>query len=91
MSTDERFTINPSVRTRELDDELIVLDLNQGEYYSLNPAGAEVWKALEAGQGLDWIRDQVVSRWPVPPEEGMAMVSSVLQDLLQRGLIARAS
>ena len=87
----QRFTISPSVRTRQLDDELIVLDLNQGEYYSLNPSGAQVWKALEAGQGVDWIRDEVVSHWPIPPEEGMAMVSMVLDDLLQRGLIARAS
>lgn len=85
------YTISPSVRTRELDDELVVLDLNQGEYYSLNPAGAQIWKALEAGQGLDWIRDEVVSRWPIPPEEGMAMVTMVLHDLLQRGLIERTS
>jgi hypothetical protein len=87
----QRFTISPSVRTRELDDELIVLDLNQGEYYSLNSSGAQIWKALEAGHGVDWIRDEVVSHWPIAPEEGMAMVSMVLQDLLQRGLIARAS
>ncbi len=90
MKGEERYTISPSIRTRELDDELIVLDLNQGEYYSLNSSGAEVWKALEAGQGLDWIRVEVVSRWPIPSEEGMAMVTMVLQDLLQRGLIARA-
>jgi hypothetical protein len=79
------------VRTRELDDELMVLDLNQGEYYSLNSSGALVWRALEAGRGVDWIRDEVVSRWPVPRDEGMAMVAMILQDLLQRGLIARAS
>ena len=91
MTSDEHYTINPSVRTRELDDELIVLDLDQGEYYSLNSSGAEVWKALGAGRGLHWIRDQRVARWPIPPEEGMAMVSMVLQDLLQRGLIVRAS
>ena len=58
---------------------------------ALGEEHAQVWKALEAGQGLDWIRDEVVSRWPIPPEEGMAMVSMVLQDLLQRGLIARTA
>lgn len=68
-----------------------MLDLDQGEYYSLNPPGAQVWKALEAGESLDWIRDEVVSRWPVPLEEGMAMVSMVLHDLLERGLIERTS
>ncbi len=90
MKGEGYFTISPSVRTRQLDDELIVLDLDQGEYYSLNASGAQVWKALEAGQGMDWIRDEVVALWPIPWEEGMEMVSMILQDLLQRGLIARA-
>ena len=89
MTGDETFTISPSVRTRELDDELIVLDLGQGEYYSLNPSGAQIWKALEAGRGMNWIRAEVVTRWPIPLEEGMAMASMVLQDLLKRGLIVR--
>ncbi|MEP7326826.1 MAG: PqqD family protein [Gemmatimonadota bacterium] len=91
MTGDERFSISPSVRTRQLDGELIVLDLDQGEYYSLNSSGAQVWKALEAGQGIAWICDEVVAHWPISREEGMEMVSMIVQDLLQRGLIVRAS
>lgn len=86
----DRFTISPSVRTRELDDELIVLDLDQGEYFSLNGTGREVWNALGQGADLATVEREVCAHWPIPADDAGPMLTGLVRDLLDRGLIARA-
>lgn len=85
----DRFKVNPSVRTRALDDELILLDLNQGEYFSLNGTGREVWAALEQGSDLATVEQLVSARWPIQREDAGPMITGLVRDLLDRGLIAR--
>ena len=90
MADDESYTISPSVRTRELDDELVLLDLNQGLYLSLNESGRAVWRAVESGSTLASIEAEMVAAWPVSREEAQAMVRGLLRDLIDRGLIVRS-
>jgi hypothetical protein len=89
LQPNDRFSINPSVRTRELDDELIVLDLEQGEYFSLNGTGREVWNALGQGADLATVERDVCAHWPIPPDDAIPMITGLVRDLLERGLIAR--
>lgn len=35
-----------------LDGETIVINLETGHYYSMNPSGTEVWTAIAAGTGI---------------------------------------
>jgi len=90
VADDESYTISPSVRTRELDDELVLLDLNQGLYLSLNESGRAVWRAVESGSTLASIEAEMVAAWPVSREEAQAMVRGLLRDLIDRGLIVRS-
>ena len=89
LSRDTRLTISPSVTSRQLDDELILLDLRGGEYFSLNRSGAAVWQALADGHDLAQIDDEVAGQWPVPPEERWQMISAIVTELLKRGLVER--
>lgn len=89
LARDERLTVSPSVTSRQLDDELILLDLRGGEYFSLNRSGAAVWHGLAAGQDLATIDLAVAGEWPVPPEERWRMISDLVHQLLRRGLVER--
>lgn len=82
-----RFVISPSVRARILDDELILLDLRQGEYFSLNASGAAVWNGLERGLDLAALDAELATRWPVEALTRWSMLEDLLGDLLERGLV----
>src|SRR5207344_1545381 len=48
--TSQRFRINrPSVIHEVLDDELVIVNLKSGSYYSLDRVGATIWHELDAG------------------------------------------
>ncbi len=85
----DRFTISPSVRTRELDDELILLDLERGEYFSLNATGRQVWTELAQGSDLASVERVIAANWPLEWNDAVAMITGLVQDLLDRGLITR--
>ena len=85
----DRFSIPADVRARALDDEIVLLDLRAGEYFSLNAAGAAVWAALERGDDLGTVHREMASRWPVESGERWRMIVELVGDLSSRGLIRR--
>lgn len=89
LRRDERLVIGPSVTSRQLDGELILLDLRGGEYFSLNRSGAAVWHALEGGYDLAAIESEVAEQWPGPPEERWRMITDIVTQLLTHGLVER--
>jgi len=50
MAEPERFRINrPDVIHEILDGELVIVNLRNGAYYSLDPVGTVVWQEVERG------------------------------------------
>jgi hypothetical protein len=89
LRRDETFAIGASVSSRQLDEELILLDLRGGEYYTLNPSGAAVWHGIERGLDLGAVEAEVAGEWPVAPDDRWRMITEVVAELLARGLVER--
>ena len=78
---------SPRVMHETIDDEVIVIDLNTGSYYSLRASGAAIWHALERGLPDDRIADVVAARYDGDRGEIAAAVSELLRQLSEEGLI----
>lgn len=75
---------------RELDDEAVLLDLDTGGYYGLNPTGRRVWQLLVAGSTFAGTLSTLASEFAAPPAELAADVAAVLAELVRAGLVERA-
>jgi hypothetical protein len=83
-----RYRVNsPRVMHETIDDEVIVIDLTSGTYYSLRSAGAEIWHAVERGQAEDEIAEALGARYDGAPAEIGEAVSRLLHELTDEGLI----
>jgi Coenzyme PQQ synthesis protein D (PqqD) len=89
LQRSDQFVVSTRVRSRQLDNDLILLDLRQGEYFTLNPTGADVWKGLERGLELGALDSEISTRWPVDAEERWRLLTEIVLDLLDRGLVER--
>jgi len=74
------------VAWQTIDDEGVVLDLDGGRSFGLNPAAALVFSLLET-HGEEQIADEVARRFAVSAEEARADVAEFLSVLRQRGLV----
>ena len=82
---------SPRVMHETIDDEVIVIDLTSGSYYSLRAAGAEIWHAVEHGLAEDEIVEAVGARYDGAPAEIGAAVSRLLDEMTDEGLIESAN
>ncbi len=75
------------VAWQTIDEEGVVLDLDGGRSFGLNPAAALVFSLLET-HGEEQIADEVARRFAVRADEARADVAEFLSVLRQRGLVA---
>jgi Coenzyme PQQ synthesis protein D (PqqD) len=82
---------SPRVMHETIEDEVIVIDLKTGSYYSLRAAGAEIWRGVECGLAEDEIAEVLGARYDGSWDEIGAAVSGLLSELSAEGLIESAN
>ncbi len=85
----ERYTPKPGLIATDLDTELILLDPESQEMFSLNPTGRVAWQCL-GSQPLPAVVDRVVAAFQVDRATAEADVRALVRRLLEAGLIAPA-
>jgi len=87
MSTGLYFKVNsPSVVHEVFDDEVVIINLDTGVYYSVNGVGAEIWTRID-GAVVGDIIDDLASRYATPASDVEASVRPFLDQLGAEGLI----
>ncbi len=76
-----------TAHSRMFGAELVILDMDRGEYFALNEIGAALWTGLEAGKTLEQVADEVVARYDVKLPEALADLGALRDELLKRGLV----
>ncbi|HXB68838.1 MAG TPA: PqqD family protein [Candidatus Acidoferrales bacterium] len=79
--------LQPDQVSSELGDEHVILGLNAGVYFGLNPLGSFIWKALADARPVRTIRDAVLARYKVTPERCEKDLFDLLSRLSAEGLI----
>ena len=69
------------------DHDLVVLDLDKGEYYSLDEIGRVFWHGLEQGKSLEEVADEIVGRYDVTREKALDDLAALCKTLVERGLV----
>ncbi len=84
------FVVNSEVVARMVGDEAILLDLTTGTYFTLNPVGAVIWRALEAGDSVDAIVATVLAEFDADEPVVREDIRLLLDDLVDKGLVLAA-
>lgn len=45
--------ISENAIARMIDDEMVILDMESGDYFALNETGVRMWNAITAGESID--------------------------------------
>ena len=80
-------TVPEHVVTRDFDRELVVLNLQSGEYHGLNPVGARMFEGLRTATAAAELVDPLVGEYGQPREVIEADLVELLRALSERGLV----
>jgi hypothetical protein len=78
---------NPDVQGTNMDGETVLLDLSSGRYYTLNRVGSVIWEHCTGHQTISDIQAVLCDRFDVAPERALEDLISLVNDLIQEGLL----
>jgi hypothetical protein len=88
MNTGMRFRINtPKVILESFDDEVVIVNLDSGNYYSLDKVGADIWSLLERGASLHETVSAVEGIYDGDHDDIRAGVKRLVEELQAESLI----
>ena len=82
------FSIPEHVLARKLDDEMVLLNLDSGEYFGLNDTGTRVWELVADGCSSAEVVDRLTDEFEVASEVATSHVETLCNELLEAGLLA---
>jgi hypothetical protein len=70
-----------------LGDDIIILDVRAGLYFSINDVGALVWQRIQEPRTVGELRDAILDRFDVDAETCDRDLRALIQDLASRNLV----
>lgn len=88
ISLDSTISLSDEQVACELQGEMVVLSLADGEYYGLNPVAAAVWRHIENPVRVSTLRDALLNEFSgVTEERCTAELARLLAELRDLRLI----
>lgn len=87
VSLDSCVVVASEQITSELGNESVILSLNDGMYYGLDPIGTHIWRLLDRPRQVREICGVIQEGYEVGSAECEQAVLALLRDLITRGLV----
>ncbi len=75
---------------QEVEQQAVLLDIESGEYFSLNDVGKRVWDLCDGTRTVAQVADTICSEYDVPPETALDDTGVLLEHLAGAGLVVEA-
>ena len=88
MDKKTRYKVNfPDVIHENVDNEVLIIEFDTGNYYSLDSSGADIWELLAAGIPADHIAKIIEKKYNAEDGEVYSAVEKLINELLEEKLI----
>ena len=77
------------VASRTINAEAVLLNLENGFYYSLNKTGSEIWGFIEEGKGSQDIVEFLATKHGIDKKKAEKDFFTLIKDLEKEGLICK--
>ncbi len=78
---------NANVHSKVFEDEVVIIDMMSGIYYSVRGAGVDMWTMVESGAAPADVIAALAARYDAPTETLARAASDFLRELATHGLI----
>jgi len=88
--TDKRYRRQAELMEAELGNELVALDVEAGNCFGFNEVATSVWRVLATAMTFAQLQESLLAEYEVRPEKCRDELQELLDDMLDKGLIAAA-
>ncbi|MDD7987006.1 PqqD family peptide modification chaperone [Lentisphaera marina] len=75
---------NPEIISSKIDDEVVMMSIEEGKYFGLDPIGSIIWELLEEPKSLKKILPELVDEFDVSEEQCEKDCMSFVLDMIDK-------
>ncbi len=83
----KKYTRNSQTISGRLHDEMVMMDIDKGSYYSLNPVATRIWDLLEKPMTTDELCIRLIEEYEVDFTKCKDEVEELLTEMVKLGLV----
>jgi len=82
-----KYRRNSKTISGRLHDEMVMMDMAQGKYFSLNPVATRIWELMEGPVAVEELCGQLLKEYDVDTDKCLEEVSAYLEEMVRLGLV----
>lgn len=86
----EKYSRNEQIIDGELDDNQVMMHLDKGKYFGLDPVAKKIWQLIENPKSIDEITSVLLDEFEVTPEQCLEDVQAFLEKAIQFDIIKKS-
>ena len=81
-----KITRHPDILSAEIGGEAVMMSIEKGAYFGLNPVATRIWDLIEQPRTVAELIVSITDEYDVPAEQCQADVQGFVADMIARGL-----
>lgn len=86
----EKYSRNEQIIDGELDDNQVMMHLDKGKYFGLDPVAKRIWELIEEPKNIGEITAILLEEFEVTPEQCNEEVQSFLDKAIEFDIIKKS-
>lgn len=91
LTLDSRVRQHPDTVACDMNGEMVILDMELEKYFGLNPPGSLIWNQLQKTPRIAELCDALEASYAVSRAQCEADTLTLIGQLLERGLVEKAT
>ncbi len=80
----------PDMVFSHIDDEVVMMSIETGEYYGLNPVASRIWELLETPHTFNQLIDKLMQEFDIDEASCQRDVEAFLKQMMEKKLVVTA-
>ena len=90
MTTARHIELSPKAICQEVNGDMVILDMESEQYFSLNEVGSKLWRLLESDSNLSLAIIALLDQYEVEGEQLRQDVERLVAELISAGLASES-
>ena len=86
MDFNQKVKFSDDLTYREVDGEMVLLDMKTESFFGLDAVASDIWKLLQEGKTLQETRDELLEIYDVDPEQLRKDLEAFVENLIKNKL-----
>jgi hypothetical protein len=87
MNLANKIVVPAEVMARQVGEEIVILDLNSGTYFGLDPVGARIWALLSEGKSIGEACEILLEEYEVDVSQLEQDITKLVSELVEKKLV----